>query len=142
MSRRDHPLLRMTVTGHGLSPAGPYDAEILAGFNIGSEVNVEVKQTRNNGLNAKYWAILGRVVENSDNYPTAKTLNEDLLVEFGHYDSWLTMGGLLRKEAKSLALLDQAEFERFYEWAITTLCERVIPGMDPDELQRDPRRAA
>jgi hypothetical protein len=91
------------------------------------------------GLNAKFWAILGRVVDNSE-WPNSKALSKALLAEWGHVDRWMTMGGEVHQEAGSLADLEDSEFGRFYEWAMAYICEHVIPGMDREELERQPER--
>ena len=138
MARRDRPSIMVRVTGHGLAPLGPYDAEVLAGFRIGAELSAELKQARHSGLNSKYWAILGRVVDNSD-WPSARALNKALLMEAKHVSHTRLMDGSLLVEPRDLSDLDGPEFEQFYSTALDFICEHVLPGMDRADLERDPR---
>jgi hypothetical protein len=130
--------MMMRVTPTGLMPIGPYDAEVFSQLKQGADVSVEVKQARNNRLNAKYWAILGRVVDNSD-WPSTRALNKALLVEAKHIDHVRLMDGSLLVEPRSLSDLEGPEFDEFYEWAIGYICEHVIPGLDREALEKERR---
>jgi hypothetical protein len=141
MARRDRPSIMCRVTPTGLAPIGPFDGEILAGFRIGTDVSVEIKQARPNDFNAKYWSVLGRASDNSD-WPSARALNTALLLEAKHIAYARCMDGSVVVEPRSLSDFDAAEFEAHYHWAVDYICQHVLVGMDPDDLTRDPRKGA
>jgi len=134
VANRDRPSMLMRVKPHGLVPAGPWDAELYAELKTDAVVKVEVKQARSNPLNAKYWAILGRVVENT-HWPSARALNKALLMEANHIERVRLMNGEMLAEPRSLSDLEGPEFEAFYDWAIQFICTEVLPGTDPKALE-------
>jgi hypothetical protein len=46
----------------------------------------------------------------------------------------------VRVEAMSLTELGDDDFATFYELAMAYICEKIIPGMSREDLERDPRK--
>jgi hypothetical protein len=136
MSRRsDRPSLMMrVVAGPRLEPIGPHDAEVLGAYKVGTELTVEPKNVKNNKLLAKWWAVLGRVVENTG-WVSARALNKALLMELKLVSHTRLFDGSLLVEPMSLADLDDEEMSRLYDEGVDFICEHVIPGMDRAALE-------
>jgi hypothetical protein len=133
--RSDRPAIMMrVVAGPRLEPVGPYDAEILSAYPVGSELTVEPRKVKNNKLLAKWWAVLGRVVENTD-WVSARALNKAVLMELKLVNHTRLFDGSLLVEPMSLADLDDEELSRVYDEGVNFLCEHVIRGMDRAELE-------
>lgn len=63
---KDREVLRMVKTLNGLSPCTPYDAERLAQYGFGREVDVTIWQERSVPHHRLYWVMLGNLVANSE----------------------------------------------------------------------------
>lgn len=134
----DKPIAMMRVVQHGLSPSTAYDAEQVARFAIGSEVEVTFSQARSDKQMRLFWVVLGKVVECTD-YPNAEALAKALKIATKHVDSVSLIGGGLHVEPKSMRDMDREEFSRFFDAAMLVLATDVIPGLDVDALIREGR---
>lgn len=63
---KDREVIRMVKTLSGLSPCTPYDAERLAQYGFGREVDVTIWQERSVPHHRLYWVLLGNLVANSE----------------------------------------------------------------------------
>ncbi|TVR06674.1 MAG: hypothetical protein EA385_15260 [Salinarimonadaceae bacterium] len=122
------------VTRHGISPIGAYDAEVLSRYPIGSEVECRLHQPKTPRLSGKFWAILGRVVDNTDAFPDTRSLANALLIHCGYIESTSLIGGGEHLHPRSISDLQKAEFEQFFEEAMDVICTQIIPGLDRDAL--------
>jgi hypothetical protein len=122
------------VTEIGFMPVSAYDAELFAQYKRGTDVTIEVKQTRNMKLNGLYWRTLGVVAEATESWPTSRALNRALLMKAGHIEAIQLFDGGTHVEPRSLADLDDDEFKDYFKWAMHYICTELIPGLDEEEL--------
>lgn len=81
---KDREIIRMVKTLNGLSPLTPYDAERLAQYGFGQEVDVTLWQERSVPHHRLYWVLLGTLVANSeDKYLQSVDLHEAIKVALG-----------------------------------------------------------
>lgn len=143
MSRRaDKPAALMQVTPQGtLAPVAAWDAELIGGYPIGSEVEVTFHAAKSEKQARLFWVILGRVLDSTD-YPTAEALATALKIRLKHVETVSLIGGGLHVEPKSIRHMDRQEFSQFFDAAMDVLATEVIPGLDVEALIQDGRRRA
>jgi len=141
MSRRvsDRPTVICTVTPQGLVPTTSYDAEMINRYKIGSTVEVMVHQPRNMKQSRLFWATIGKVVDNQDEFPTSEALAKALKIRLRYVDSFKLLGGGLHVEPKSMRDMEEDEFSRFMDQSWLVISTEVIPGLDIDALVREGR---
>lgn len=143
MARRpsDKPAMIMRVERGGLVPAAAYDAEVLARFTLGSEVEVTVSQKKSNDALRLYWGFLADVVENSDRFGNARALSNTVLCDLGYVESFTSlMGGGAHIHPMSIAEMDAPEFNQFVEKAFAVIREEF--GMDVEDYKARQRAKA
>lgn len=81
---KDRETIRMVKTLNGLSPCTPYDAERLAQYGFGREIDVTLWQERSVPHHRLYWVLLGNLVSNSEGkYLQSTDLHEAIKVSLG-----------------------------------------------------------
>jgi hypothetical protein len=85
MGKNDTPKVTMTRTPTGWVGASAYDAERLAEYGVGAEVEVTLHQRRSNRHNSLYWVVLALCVQNSEcKYGSTHDLHRMLKVCLGY----------------------------------------------------------
>jgi hypothetical protein len=85
MGKNDNPKVTMTRTPTGWVGASAYDAERLAEYGVGAEVEVTLHQRRSNKHNSLYWVVLALCVQNSEcKYGSTHDLHRMLKVCLGY----------------------------------------------------------
>lgn len=138
MAKHDSPPFRMTIQNGRLVPASPWDAERLASYRQGAEVNVVLTQETASWRRRKYWSILGTAIKTCrapDGVRTAQDLHDAIRKEIGFVESWSSDGKQLSVRLKSTSKIDDQEFESYYAEAMEVLSEWT--GVDVEEIGRE-----
>lgn len=87
MSKKsEKPVYAFVRRGNALLPEMERDIRALDGVAQGERVKVEIKQWRNYGRLAAYWAMLAEVVDATQCAPSPEKLHELIKLETGHVD--------------------------------------------------------
>ena len=131
--------------GGQLSPANEEAAEALERFKNGEQYQVEIKLTRNPQFHAKVFAFFNFCFEHwvsdkefMDDKGQRDCFRKNLTVIAGYYDSYHTIKGDTRIEAKSLAYASMSpeDFEACYKALIAAAVRTIFQGCGPDVEQR------
>lgn len=128
--------MRKTLTG--LMPADDSSSEVLDKLRLGCVVQVKVSQPRNIQHHRLFFALVNKVFENQEIYPSRAALRAALTVAAGHAElvkldkSWIYV-------PKSIAFhkMDQTEFNDFFNRVCNVVCEKIIPNLDEAELRQE-----
>ncbi len=131
--------------GGQLSPANEMAAEALEKFRNGEQYQVEIKLTRNPQFHAKVFAFFNFCFEHwvSDKQFMSDSDQRDcfrknLTVIAGFYDTYHTIAGDTRIEAKSLAYASMTpeDFEACYKALIAAAIRTIFKDCGPEVEQR------
>ena len=124
-----------------LSPATDMDAETMTKFKSGIMYPVEIKNARNPKFHGKVFAFFNFCFSHwcSEN----KYMNEqgqfdvfraNMTVLAGYYDTYYSIAGEARVEAKSLSYgaMTQDEFEKLYSSLISVAMRKIFSGSDDE----------
>jgi hypothetical protein len=119
MPKRDAPPPPiLTMQAGKLSPATAWDAELLAGYPSGASFDLIHRTRRSKPHNAKYWAILGRIVKATEVFPSAEKMHEWVKLRLGYVSPVFgPKGEIVGMTIDSTAFdaMDQQAFNLFYE---------------------------
>lgn len=130
------PPFKMKIENGHLVPAAAWDAERLASYRNGSEVNCVITQEVASWRRRKYWSILGKVVKSCPvRQKRAEDLHKAIRLKLGIVESFTTMSGATKVELRSTSLMDEQEFEAYYHEAMDLL--RDVTGVDVETLHKE-----
>ena len=130
------PPFKMKIENGHLVPAAAWDAERLASYRNGSEVNCVITQEVASWRRRKYWSILGKVVKTCPvRQKRAEDLHKAIRLKLGIVESFTTMSGATKVELRSTSLMDEQEFEAYYHEAMDLL--RDVTGVDVETLHKE-----
>jgi len=130
------PPFKMKIENGHLVPAAAWDAERLATYRNGSEVNCIITQEAASWRRRKYWSILGKVVKTCPvRQKRAEDLHKAIRLKLGIVESFTTMSGATKVELRSTSLMDEQEFEAYYHEAMDLL--RDVTGVDVETLHKE-----
>lgn len=130
------PPFKMKIENGHLVPAAAWDAERLASYRNGSEVNCVITQEVASWRRRKYWSILGKVVKSCPvRQKRAEDLHKAIRLKLGIVESFTTMSGATKVELRSTSLMDEQEFEAYYHEAMDLL--RNVTGVDVETLHKE-----
>lgn len=130
------PPFKMKIENGHLVPAAAWDAERLATYRNGSEVNCIITQEVASWRRRKYWSILGKVVKTCPvRQKRAEDLHKAIRLKLGIVESFTTMSGATKVELRSTSLMDEQEFEAYYHEAMDLL--RDVTGVDVETLNKE-----
>ena len=131
--------------GGMLSPANEEAAEALERFKNGEQYQIDIKLTRNPQFHAKVFAFFNFCFEHwvSDkefmsDAGQRECFRKNLTVVAGYYDTYHTIKGDTRIEAKSLAYasMTQEDFEACYKALIAAAIHTIFKDCGPEVEQR------
>ena len=133
------------VTATGLVPLDEFDAEQKSKLRLDSDVKVKVSYPRNLEFHRKLMALC-RIT--ADNLPHAiaeerhiyntETMLAAIKIDLGMFDVVDVAGrSIVRLHSISFAKMDESEFERFYDRAVTDILENYLIGADREELKEE-----
>lgn len=122
-----------------LRPASAHDAEIMQGLPDGAPIKmVATIHPRNERAHRWFFGLLGVVADNTDlNTTQLLTL---IKIGIGHVDTIIMPGTgevIYQPRSISWAKMDEKEFRSFVDRAINFIIERILPGTDSTELERE-----
>lgn len=123
-----------------LRPADDDAESIMRALGSGELVEVTVKKRRNPKHNAKLFALLKIVVDNTDGrWPTVDALKEDLKMATGLYEKRVSLSGKVYYVPKSIsfASMDQVQFSQWYDQALDVIVGRILPGIGKEDLENE-----
>lgn len=129
-------LMRRTLGGN-LSPINDGGRDVIS--RIGdAEVLVEIRKIRNPAFHRKFFALISLIYHNQSRFRSIEELLDVIKVMVGH-------ANVVEKDGKeiyipksiSFAKMDELEFQAFYDRVITFVCEKIIPGVTREELERE-----
>ena len=132
MKSRFKPVIQVEKVAGNLIPLSEYDAIEIETHPIGQLYDVVPRSQRSPQHHKFYWAILGKVVRETNLWPSASHLHDDLKMLCGHYRTVINkMSGNLYYIPDSTAFhkMDQNEFADYFELAMAKLAEAI--GYDP-----------
>ncbi len=132
---RDKSPIILRRTNHGLAPLNGFDADRLAEYPFGADLEVTIKCRRSIPQLRAYWVMLQRVVDATGSYPTAEHLHEALKLEMGYTKPIRRFNGKTELVPDSVAIsaMDAATFQLFFTAAEAKIAEAF--GIDPAELR-------
>lgn len=103
---------------------------------VGEAVKVTVTKPRNGRFHRLFFSLLNLVAENTD-YTTDQLLHL-VKIGIGHVD-WVMLDGKQVPVPKSIsfAKMDDTEFRKFFNRALDFICQKVIPGTNKGDLERE-----
>ena len=131
--------------GGVLSPARDMDADSLAKFKTGEQYQIEIKRTRSPGFHRKMFEFLGFCFEHwksdrefMDERGQFDVFRNNLTVIAGYYNTYYTIKGEPRIEAKSLsfASMEQDEFESCYKALVDAAMRTIFTGCGKEVEER------
>lgn len=123
------------LAGGHLVPANDSEAERMKRFKNNGAYEIEIKQIRNYEFHKKVFAFFNfcfeHYVSSLDNAPHERQFElfrNELTVLAGYYDTFYTLRGTIRVEAKSLSFgsMSQEEFEQCYSGLINAALKHVF----------------
>lgn len=121
--------------GNALIPADIMSDELLRGIKEGSGVLVSIRRPRSLQNHRLLFAVLRRVVDNTDRWADEETLLHDLKLATGLFETRVSaFSGLPYPVASSIsfAALDQDRFNTWFQKAVAKLAE--VLGCTEEEL--------
>lgn len=128
---------RLIKRGLALLPFNREARELIAKLADGSVIFVEVWLPRNMKQHRKYFALLRRVVEATDDWASMEALGFDIMLELKRGAMIVAHDGSthFRPDSRAVASMPKADFERLYDDTMKLLTKWL--GCDPEMLLED-----
>ena len=130
------------VTSIGLVPLDDNDLQQKKRLRLGSEVRVHVTLPRNIKFHRKFFALLNIVFNNlpediqrCTNIYSVESLLTAIKIDMGYFDTTTVKRyKVVRTKSISFAAMDEAQFSKFYDNAVTDILTNYLPGTDRNDL--------
>lgn len=121
-----------------LHPANEEDEEYLKRFKIGNVFKAVITMKRNGKHHRLGMALLQEVFRNQDRYDTFDAFMNEVKILTGYVDTHISLDGTISFRTKSIAFdsMDELEFSRWKNDALTVVFSRFIPGMATEDQER------
>jgi hypothetical protein len=122
----------------GLVPTDVMSDELLASVPDGKDVLVTVRRARNPKHHKLLWALLKKVVENTDKWPDERALLDSLKLATGLFEARIAFNGVpfAVPASISFAAMDQTRFAEWFDKAVAVLARDVL-NVAPDALRAE-----
>lgn len=133
------------VTSTGLVPLDDNDLQQYRKLTLGSDVRVRVTMPRNIRFHRKFFALLQIVfcnlperLQQEGRLYSIEALLAAIKIDMGYY-SMVKVGGknVVKLRSISFAKMDEAQFSRFYDLAVTDILNNYLPGTEPGALVQE-----
>lgn len=124
--------------GNALVPADFAADEFLREIGEGREVMISVRKARSPQHHRFFFAMLRKVCENSDQWPSEEALLDDLKIAVGHRETHvnsLTGETAVRAKSINFASMEEFAFRRFVKRCCFVLAKAI--GVDPQSLMEE-----
>ena len=133
------------VTAEGLVPLDDMDWELKKKLGLGTDVRVHVTIPRNIKFHRKFFALLTLTVENlpetlqkETNIFSVEALLAAVKIDMGYYDIVKVAGrNIVKLRSISFAKMDEQQFSRFYDLAVTDILSNYLRGTDRNSLLQE-----
>lgn len=133
------------VTSTGLVPLDAGDLQQYKKLSLGSDVRVRVTMPRNIRFHRKFFALLQLVFDNlpedlqhDRNIYSVEALLAAIKIDMGYYSNVRVSGrNVIKLRSISFAKMDEAQFSRFYDLAVTHILHSYLPGTDRNVLLQE-----
>lgn len=132
MTKERAPKPMVRKAGGRLSPVSAFDAEELDTFPEGMMFDLVARNRRSNPHNGKYWVILTRICEATDQWPTRMHLHMAIKYDLGYTEIIYGPNGrplCVIPDSTAFDKMSQAEFNTFYEKAMEWIASKL--AIDP-----------
>ena len=122
-----------------LAPADAASEELLNALPTGKEVKAVITIPRNVKHHRKFFALLNVIFPHQETYPTRESLLNAIKCALGYGETITLPDGriVLSPGSISFSKMDQNDFNAFYERAVRLITERILPGVDSTDLERE-----
>lgn len=129
-------------TARGLEPSSKLAADLLSKYDMGSLVEISIKQRRSAPQNAAYWADLDRVVNATEAFPSAEALHNAIKIALGYTTPVKNMAGeiIFVPDSTAFGKMDAPAFREFYARAEKLIAEQL--GIDLAALRESDKIGA
>jgi hypothetical protein len=132
----DSPTIAMRIEKGRLVPVSAFDAELLAQWHEGAELNVEAKRIRVRVLERKYFAMLSRLLKVADTpWSNTDTAHEALKLAAGFVEPYKKKNGEWGAHPRHIATFTDAELSEYVEIFYGIILRRF--GIDPETLGQE-----
>lgn len=139
---RERAPIILKRTPRGLEPNSKLAHDLLSKYDLGSLVEVTVKQRRSSTQNAAYWTMLERVVDATGAFPTSDALHNALKMDLGYTTPVKKLSGeiIFVPDSTAFGKMDAPAFRAFFEAAQKRIAE--VFQIDVAELRESDTREA
>jgi hypothetical protein len=123
-------------------PATPEDAEKLRSLPSQTIFPVVVNRPRNGDHHRFFMAVVALVAENHPSYDSTETLLRELKYRTHHFDEYVTRGGAVIYEMRSISYseMDEGDFTIWSNKALDVLFGEIWPEVDQETVKGEARR--
>ena len=121
--------ISMVKKGSHLIGADQHADELLSGIKDGREVIVSIRRPRNASHHRLLFAVLNKVVENTDQWASVDMLLDDLKLATGHAEvrvNFFTGERQIKPKSINFAAMSQDEFRPWFDKAIHLLATQAL----------------
>jgi len=138
----------LTKTFQGFVPATPETADWANRLKPGQMIHGDFKKVRNPLFHRKFFALLnlgyeywqpGEITsEYGKPEKNFERFRKDVTILAGFFHTEIRLDGSVRVTADSIsfASMDEDEFERVYNSVLTVLMNKILVGMDREEIEK------
>lgn len=125
--------------GGALAPVHDAGRDALRTLPVGEYIMVSLRRPRNLQHHKKLFALLELIFQNQTRYASVEELLDAIKVYVGHAEVMILRDGTEVRRPKSIAFhkMDQAAFDKFYAAFIQVVIEKILPGVDREDLERE-----
>lgn len=129
--------LLLVREGTQLGAAEPISAEIIEGLKHGDIFTAIIKRSRNPKHHRKLFALIGIVFAAQTSFATTKQLLDAIKLATGLFDTGKTIDGIPFATPRSIsfAAMGQKEFEEWYDKVVELVVNKIIPGLNREDLE-------
>ena len=137
----------MRRIGNALVPDGDEEVEKIKRFKVGKVIKCEVAEMRNGQFHRKYWSLVNTAFDmwsanaiprqhnGMDVRLCKEVFQKDLMLLTNYCSPVAHIGGLgYMADSISFAKMTQETFEKLYSDTIDVILQKVLPGLDEDDL--------
>jgi hypothetical protein len=126
----------LTRQGDTFKPLSENDFDNLKRIKEGAIIYVDYKKPRNPLFHNKFMSMIRVVYNNQERYPTFEGVLNVFKVELGHCDTFEYDSHEVKiPRSISFAAMDELEFNKFYDQAVTFALSHFLPTTSRHELE-------
>ncbi len=125
--------------GNALVPTDDDGYRLVASLKHNQEVRCELKRVRSGRQHRLYWALVSKVFDNQEKFPTKDAISNIIKCGVGHCDEVRDRNGnrVLMARSISFGNMPQDQFNEFMNAVIRFTCEYLIPNTTEGDLRNE-----